>query len=68
VTKFNEHPKAGEEWVAKAALLGATLRMDYAYGYFMLWAAKLPDSEREFYGVTQARACRKLVRSITGVE
>jgi hypothetical protein len=60
-----ETPEAGDEWTTKALLLGAELHLDRGYGHFMLWAAKVPGG-KEFYGVTQARACRKLVRSFTG--
>lgn len=61
---MDEHPEAGEEWIAKAALLGATLRSELSV-WGRLWAAKVPG-DKEYFGATQARACRKLVRSIIG--
>lgn len=61
---MDERPEAGDEWIAKAALLGATLRYDISI-WGTLWAARTPAG-KEYYGVTQARACRKLVRAIVG--
>ncbi len=59
-----ERPEAGDEWIAKAMLLGATFRMDLSLRG-ALWAVKVPGGH-EYFGVTQARACRRLVRSIVG--
>lgn len=61
---MDEHPEAGDEWTTKALLLGAELSIDQSvWGIF--WAAKIPGG-KEYFGVTQARASRKLVRSIIG--
>lgn len=65
--KFDERPEAGDEWTAKAMLMGVVLKLDY-FTTATLWVAHIPGQTKNFYGVTQARACRKLVRSITGVE
>ena len=66
--KWDEHPVAGPEWVTKALLLGAVIDTDPGHAGFALWAVRMPDSGKRYFGVTQARACRKLVRAITGVE
>jgi hypothetical protein len=65
--RFDETPEAGDEWIAKAMLLGAVLERDKGYGGTGLWAAFI-EGGKPYLGVTQARACRKLVRAITGVE
>lgn len=63
----DEHPNAGDEWTAKALLMGATLELDR--GMYMLWVARLPGKvDLPYYGVTQARACRKLVRAVLNME
>lgn len=65
----DERSDAGDEWTAKALLMGATLRFDRGYGSYMLWAAELPGKvDVPYYGVTQARACRKLVRAVLDME
>lgn len=65
---YDERAEAGDEWTAKAMLLGAEIAIDQSV-WGVLWKAYLPvDGARVFYGATEARACRKLVRSITGVE
>lgn len=61
---MDEYPEAGEEWIAKALMLGATLHLDVSV-WAVLWTAKLPGGKK-YFGVTQARACRKLVRAIVG--
>ena len=62
-----ERPDAGEEWIAKAALLGATdMGVEFSV-WGRLWVVSGPDN-KPYYGVTQARACRKLVRAIAGDE
>ena len=62
----DEHPEAGDEWTAKAMMLGAELYVDL---YIVsMWAAHMPGDKKRYYGMTQARACRKLVRAITGRE
>lgn len=58
----NEHPEAGDEWTAKAILLGAEFYVDYSV-YGNLWVARLPGKKKQYFGVTISRACRKLVRS-----
>lgn len=63
----DETPEAGDEWVAKALLIGAVIELDLSV-WGTLWAAHLPAAQKTCYGVTQARAARKLIRSITGVE
>ena len=65
--KFDEHPEAGDEWIAKAMMLGAEMFLDNG-AWAPLWNAHIPTITRVFYGATKARACRKLVRHITGVE
>ena len=63
----DETPDAGDEWTAKAILMGVELIADAGYGGVPLWAAKLPGHGMKlFFGVTQARACRKFVRHYTG--
>jgi len=65
---FDETPDAGDEWTAKALLLGAELEVDSSV-WGTLWRARVPGVNGAVcFGVTQARACRKLVRYITGVE
>jgi hypothetical protein len=64
---FDETPEAGEEWIAKAMLLNANLELDSSV-WGVLWGASAPGSPKRYFGVTPARACRKFVRSITGVE
>jgi hypothetical protein len=60
----DERPEAGDEWTAKAMLMGAELKLDTGYaGIAVLWAARIPPG-KFYYGVTQARACRKLVRAV----
>ena len=59
-----ERLEAGDEWTTKALLLGAELHIDVP-PYGTLWVACIPGG-KEFFGVTQALACRKLVRSIVG--
>jgi hypothetical protein len=64
----DETPDAGDVWTTKALLMGAELYIDRGYGGYTVWAAKIPGDAKWFFGVTQARACRKLVRYITGVD
>jgi len=63
--EFDEKPEAGDEWIAKAMLIGAVLEIEPNH-WGVLWAARMPGNPRIFYGVTRARACRKLIRTITG--
>ena len=61
---YDEYPEAGDEWTAKAMLMGVELVLDNSYGALApLWAARIPPG-KFYYGVTQARACRKLVRAV----
>ena len=60
-----EKPDAGDEWTTKALLLGAVIELDDSI-WGRLWAARVPGLTVDYFGVTQARACRKLVRSIVG--
>ena len=61
---MDAHPEAGDDWTTKAQLLGADIDIDHSvWGIFR--AAKIPGG-KEYFGVTQARASRKLVRSIIG--
>ena len=61
---YDERPDAGNEWIAKAMLLGAELQIDISV-WGRLWGVRLPGGEM-YFGVTQARACRKLVRAVLG--